>query len=144
MIFFTGSRCRISFCDPGAAQDTGESIIPFVAGLLKDRAGTAAIKLLYVCRQNWAIIQWYDAGVLGSGILIQQGAAWGNWVVGATDEGHRALSINPTTLQLDDSVSGVVLEPKHLQQAMRQLADVDQSSIARQFPLNAEFVDFFG
>jgi hypothetical protein len=114
-----------------------------------ERAGFAD-RLIVTMASDFGRTPYYNRGggkdhwPIGSAILIQQGAAWGNRVVGATDEGHRALSINPTTLQLDDSVSGVVLEPKHLQQAMRQLADVDQSSIARQFPLNAEFVDFFG
>tara|TARA_B100001105_G_scaffold255205_1_gene253515 strand:+ start:134 stop:523 length:390 start_codon:yes stop_codon:yes gene_type:complete len=114
-----------------------------------ERAGFAD-RLIVIMASDFGRTPYYNRGggkdhwPIGSAILIQQGAAWGNRVVGATDEGHRALSINPTTLQLDDSVSGVVLEPKHLQQAMRQLADVDQSSIARQFPLNAEFVDFFG
>lgn len=114
-----------------------------------ERAGFAD-RLIVTMASDFGRTPYYNRGggkdhwPIGSAILIQQGAAWGNRVVGATDEGHRALSINPTTLQLDDSVSGVVLEPKHLQQAMRQLADVDQSSIARQFPLNAEFVNFFG
>ncbi|NKB33678.1 MAG: DUF1501 domain-containing protein [Pseudomonadales bacterium] len=92
---------------------------------------------------------YYNAGggkdhwPIGSAIFIQQGATWGNRVVGATDEGHNAHSINPATLAVDDSVNGVRLEPKHLQQAMRQLGGVDQSTIAQLFPLNAEDVDFF-
>ncbi len=84
-----------------------------------------------------------DHWPIGSAILIQQGAAWGNRVVGATDELHNALSINPDTLQTDTSSAGISLEPKHLQQAIRQLAGVDQSAAALQFPLNAENVDFF-
>lgn len=84
-----------------------------------------------------------DHWPIGSAIFLQQGAEWGNRVVGATDEGHNALNINPSTLQIDNSSSGVRLEPKHLQQAMRQLGGVDQSSVAQLFPLNAENVDFF-
>ena len=76
-------------------------------------------------------------------MFIQQGASWGNRVVGATDDLHNALKINPSTLQLDNSSAGLVLEPKHLQQAIRELAGVDQSTAALQFPLNAENIDFF-
>ena len=38
IIFFAGPSRRIRFCDPGAAQDIGESIMPFVAGVIEDRA----------------------------------------------------------------------------------------------------------
>ena len=112
--------------------------------------GGFADRLIVTMASDFGRTPYYNRGggkdhwPIGSAIFIQQGAAWGNRVVGATDEVHRALSINPTTLQLDDSSAGVMLEPKHLQQAMRQLAGVDQSSVAQQFPLNAEFVDFFG
>jgi len=84
-----------------------------------------------------------DHWSIGSAIFIQQGAAWGNRVIGATDEGHNALGINPENLLPDASSSAVMLEPKHLQQAMRQLAGVDQSSVAPLFPLNADDVNFF-
>jgi hypothetical protein len=84
-----------------------------------------------------------DHWSIGSAIFIQQGADWGNRVVGATDGTHHALKINPATLQVDNSSTGVTLEPKHLQQAMRQLGGVDQSSVAQRFPLSAENVDFF-
>ncbi len=84
-----------------------------------------------------------DHWPIGSAMFIQQGAAWGNRVVGATDELHNALKINPGTLQVDSSSAGVGLQPKHLQQAIRELAGVDQSAAALQFPLDAEDVDFF-
>ncbi len=84
-----------------------------------------------------------DHWPIGSAILIQQGASWGNRVVGATNELHQALNINPSSLQIDSTSSGLRLEPKHLQQAVRELAGVDQSSISQMFPLNAENVDFF-
>jgi len=56
---------------------------------------------------------------------------------------HQALNINPSTLQIDSSSSGIRLEPKHLQQAVREIAGIDQSSISQMFPLNAESVNFF-
>lgn len=83
-----------------------------------------------------------DHWPIGSAILIQRGAGWGNRVVGATDAMHNALAIDPLTLAVDSS-SGLILQPRHLQQALRQLAGVDQGAIAQQFPLSAEYVDFF-
>lgn len=79
-----------------------------------------------------------DHWPIGSALFIQQGASWGNRVVGATDEGHAALNINPTTLAQDSSAAGVRLEPKHIQQTMRELGGVEQSSMAQSFPLDAD------
>lgn len=84
-----------------------------------------------------------DHWPIGSALILQQGASWGNRVVGLTDEMQNALRINPQTLQRDDSDSGLVLEPRHLQQALRQLGGIADSPIAQRFPLNAETVDFF-
>jgi uncharacterized protein (DUF1501 family) len=86
---------------------------------------------------------YYNAGggkdhwPIGSALFIQQGASWGNRVVGATDEGHNALNVNSATLAQDSSAAGVRIEPKHLQQTMRELAGVAQSSAAQSFPLDA-------
>jgi hypothetical protein len=55
---------------------------------------------------------------------------------------HNALPIDPVTLAVDTQ-HGVILRPKHLQQAMRNLAGIDQGSVAQLFPLAAEDVDFF-
>lgn len=111
--------------------------------------GGFADRLVVTMASDFGRTPYYNEGggkdhwSIGSAIFIQQGAAWGNRVVGATDELHNALKINPDTLQLDSSGAGIGLEPKHLQQAMRQLAGVDQSAAALQFPLNAEDVAFF-
>lgn len=108
-----------------------------------------ADKIVLTMSSDFGRTPYYNAGggkdhwPIGSAILIQQGASWGNRIVGATNEMHQAYNINPSSLQLDDSSAGVRIEPKHLQQAVRQLARVDQSSIAQMFPLNAEDIDFF-
>ena len=113
-----------------------------------EQAGFAD-RLVLTMASDFGRTPYYNAGggkdhwPIGSAIFIQPGAQWGNRVIGATDELHNALSINSATLQVDNSNSGVRLEPKHLQQAMRQLAGIDQSSVAQQFPLNAEDIDFF-
>lgn len=111
--------------------------------------GGFADRLVITMASDFGRTPYYNQGggkdhwPIGSAIFIQQGAAWGNRVVGATDELQNALKINPGTLQLDSSSAGIGLEPKHLQQAIRQLAGVDKSAAALQFPLNAENVDFF-
>lgn len=111
--------------------------------------GGFADKIVITMASDFGRKPYYNSGggkdhwPIGSAVFIQQGAAWSNRVVGATDEVHNALKINPTTLQVDSSSTGVTLEPKHLQQAIRELAGVDQSAAALQFPLNAEDIDFF-
>ena len=111
-------------------------------------AGGFADKLVVCMSSDFGRRPFYNAGggkdhwPIGSAILLQQGASWGNRVVGATDEMHNRFAIDPVSLAVDQT-NGVVLQPKHLQLAMRQLADVDQGSVAGMFPLNAEDVDFF-
>jgi hypothetical protein len=111
--------------------------------------GGFADKVVITLGSDFGRKPFYNAGggkdhwPIGSAMFIQQGASWGNRVVGATDDVHNALKINPSTLQVDSSNAGVGLEPKHLQQAIRELAGVDQSATALQFPLDAEDVDFF-
>ncbi|MFM1895903.1 MAG: hypothetical protein RLZZ385_977 [Pseudomonadota bacterium] len=84
-----------------------------------------------------------DHWPIGSAIIMKKNATWGNRVVGATDAKHNALKINPQTLLVDNGSAGIALEPKHLQQALRQLGGIDSSPVAQAFPLNAEAVDFF-
>lgn len=108
-----------------------------------------ADKLVVTMSSDFGRTPRYNAGAgkdhwpIGSAIFIKQGASWGNRVIGATDGMHNALKINPTTLKVDSSSAGVKLEPKHVQQAMRQLGGVDQSAVAQLFPLSAEAVDMF-
>jgi hypothetical protein len=111
-------------------------------------AGGFADRLVVCISSDFGRRPFYNAGggkdhwPIGSAIVLQRGAPWGNRVVGSTDAMHNANSIDPLSLAVDQ-VNGVTLQPKHLQQAMRQLAGVDQSSVAGLFPLNAEDVDFF-
>ncbi|GJM14027.1 MAG: hypothetical protein DHS20C12_24300 [Pseudohongiella sp.] len=112
-------------------------------------AGGFADKIVITLGSDFGRKPYYNSGggkdhwPIGSAMFIQQGAAWGNRVVGATDDLHNALKINPSTLQVDSSSAGVGLEPKHLQQAIRELAGVENSAAALQFPLDAEAIDFF-
>ncbi|HIF73644.1 MAG TPA: DUF1501 domain-containing protein [Porticoccaceae bacterium] len=110
-------------------------------------AGGFADKVVVAMASDFGRTPYYNSGggkdhwPIGSAIIIQQGAGWGNRVVGATDEEHQAYDINPETLQIDNN--GIRLEPRHLQQALRRLSGIDQSGIAQLFPLNAEDFDFF-
>lgn len=57
----------------------------------------------------------------------------GNRVVGATDDLHRSLRVNTSTLQPD--TSGVELTPEYIHQALRRLAGIDQNPfVTSNFP----------
>ncbi|MGI9304624.1 MAG: DUF1501 domain-containing protein [Gammaproteobacteria bacterium] len=82
-----------------------------------------------------------DHWSVGSTVIMQKDAPWGNRVVGATNGRHDAVRINPMTLQPDDS--GIKLEPKHIHQALRTLSGIDGDPLVQRFALDAEDVDFF-
>lgn len=78
---------------------------------------------------------------VASAMFMKKNAPWGNRVVGASAERHQALTINPQTLELDEN--GIILKPKHILQAYRKLAGIDQLSFVQDFELDAEEVDIF-
>ena len=82
-----------------------------------------------------------DHWPISSSIIMAKDQSWTNKVVGATTSDHETMSIDPTTLQL--SASGVQLQPKHIQQAMRELAGIEDHEISLRFPLEAESIRFF-
>jgi len=134
-----------------ASQATALARITNLVTYLFDFAGQRgfADKLVVTMSSDFGRRPLYNAGggkdhwPIGSAIFIKNGASWGNRVVGATDDMHNALKINPSTLQVDTSSAGIILEPKELQLAMRKIAGIDQSAVAMRFPLNAANVDFF-
>jgi uncharacterized protein (DUF1501 family) len=84
-----------------------------------------------------------DHWPIGSYIVMEKGASWGNRTVGLTDELHNAYRINPATLQRDDS-GGTIIYPKHVHQAIRSYMGLDSSPLTSAFPFaNAEAFDFF-
>ncbi|MEY4588144.1 MAG: hypothetical protein RL497_220 [Pseudomonadota bacterium] len=77
----------------------------------------------------------------GSMILMQKNAPWANRVVGKTTELHKALKINPQTLQVD--ANGVELEPSHIHQNLRTCLGVANYAVNQQFKLETTTpVDF--
>ena len=82
-----------------------------------------------------------DHWPISSAIIMAKDQRWTNKVVGATSSQHEALSIHPTSLAVDEN--GIRLQPKHIQQAMRQLAGIENHEISLRFPLDAENIRFF-
>lgn len=81
-------------------------------------------------KDHWSITSMM---LLGAGIR-------GNRVVGATDARHRALKVDPTTLEPSDG--GIVLRPEHVHHALRRLAGIDGDELVRgQFPLATDALD---
>ena len=66
----------------------------------------------------------------------------GNRVVGATDDLHRSLKVNTSTLQPDNS--GVELTTEYIHQALRRLAGIDQNpSVTSSFPFAESVLPIF-
>ncbi len=78
-----------------------------------------------------------DHWPVSSALFMQRNAAWTNRVVGASDAGHNALAINPTTLEFDDSSRAMTLHPAHLQQTFRKIVGIDTQPATKRFPLDA-------
>lgn len=76
-----------------------------------------------------------DHWPIGSTLVMQPNAPWGNRVVGLTDATHNALAINPTTLKADPK--GTLIYPKHVHKALRHLLGLNNSPLAEAFAFGA-------
>ncbi len=84
-----------------------------------------------------------DHWPIGSAVIMERGAAWGNKVVGATDFQQNALSINPQTM-VPDSENGTVIYPKHVHKALRRYLGLADNPLLGNFPFNnTEDIAFF-
>jgi hypothetical protein len=63
----------------------------------------------------------------------------GNRVVGATDERHNLLDVDPKTLAVGD---GKRIKPGHVQNAIRRLAGIENSDVVRNFPTLEDASEF--
>ena len=64
-----------------------------------------------------------DHWPIGSYMLMEQGARWGNRVVGATDELHFTRRIDVETLM--PSSNGIILTPSHVHKAIQRYLGLD-------------------
>ena len=83
-------------------------------------------------KDHWSITSML---LMGAGIR-------GNRVIGATTDRHRALTLDPATLQPREG--GVTLSPAHVQLALRKLAGVGQGEFAARFPVPGPALDLLG
>ncbi len=82
-----------------------------------------------------------DHWPINSSMIMAKGKGWTNRVAGMTNSNHEALTINTQSLLADDN--GIILNPKHIQLAMRRLAGIENHSLCQAFDLDAENVNFF-
>ncbi len=107
-----------------------------------------ADRLVVLLASDFGRTPYYNGGngkdhwPIGSAIFMKKNASWGNRVIGATDAGHNALKLNASTLKVDEA--GVTIHPKHVIQAFRQLAGIENHSVTQQFPFfDLTALDFF-
>ncbi|MGJ8678972.1 DUF1501 domain-containing protein [Paraglaciecola sp.] len=106
-----------------------------IAGITRlwEKAESVGIadKLNVVISSDFSRTPYYNSGngkdhwPIGSAIFMKKNAPWGNRVVGATDATQNVIKINPATLQEDSSDSGIIIYPKDIIAASRQLFSVD-------------------
>jgi hypothetical protein len=83
-----------------------------------------------------------DHWPIGSAIFMQKNAAWGNRVVGQTDDFHFAVDLDEDSLQ--PSAGGRHILPGDVQLAMRVVAGIENHATTLQFPINTgAYLDFF-
>lgn len=84
-----------------------------------------------------------DHWPVGSAIVMERNAPWGNRMVGATDEGQNIIPINPITLQPQTN-GGSVIYPKHVMQSLRGYMGISDNPLVSPFAFNnEEAFDFF-
>ena len=75
-----------------------------------------------------------DHWPIGSYMLMEQGAPWGDRVIGKTDELHFARAINPETLR--ESTKGMVMTPHHIHASIRDYLGLTQFATEAGFDTN--------
>jgi len=71
----------------------------------------------------------------------------GNRVIGATTDNHKAISVDPGTLDVDvdnTNPNSLRITPAHIHTALRKLAGISQSNNAINNPLNSLDLNLFG
>jgi hypothetical protein len=89
-----------------------------------------ADRILLVIGSDFGRTNYYNDGAgkdhwpVGSYILMEKNASWGNRVVGRTDALHFAQRIDPVTLK--DSRTGVLITPAHVHKAIQEYLGLNQ------------------
>ena len=93
-----------------------------------------ADRILLVVGSDFSRTNFYNDGngkdhwPIGSYMLMERGAPWGNRVVGLTDELHFAQPISAETLKGD--ANGVIMTPAHLHKAIQGYLGLDSFATA--------------
>ncbi len=86
-----------------------------------------------------------DAGknhwAVGSNVIMKKNAPWAGKVIGSTDGNLNSQKVNRVNPTSNNDENGVILEPKHVMQAMRKQLGIDQSAAALAFPMKVDFGD---
>ena len=88
-----------------------------------------ADRILLVIGSDFGRTNFYNDGEgkdhwpVGSYIIMERNAPWGNRVVGLTDELHFAKRINPSTLREDRN--GILITPAHVHKALQEYLGLD-------------------
>jgi len=105
-----------------------------------------AERLTVIVGSDFARTPYYNAGAgkdhwpVSSTLIMRKNAPWGNRVIGGSDEEQNSLTINPSTLQIDDTGEGNIIYPMHVHAALRTELGLPLDD----FPLNnLEFLDLF-
>ena len=67
-------------------------------------------------------------------LVMQKNATWANRTVGATDEFQNPMTINPDTLAIDNSSSGLILNPAHVHNELRKTLGLSGHINEAKFP----------
>lgn len=124
-----------------------EMLLDGVDFLVKEaEAQGVADKLVVAVGSDFGRTPYYNADngkdhwSITSMLFMGQGIA-GNRVVGATDDGHHPLTVNPETLALDPD--GIRITPEHIHRSMRVLAGIDTSPVAAAYPISKPALSLF-
>lgn len=129
-------------------QETALNDITSLVDYLFEYAESQGIseRLTVMVASDFARTPYYNAGLgkdhwpVGSTIIMKKNAAWGNRVIGGSDDGQNSLTVTPDTLQIDDSGTGNVIYPMHVHAALRNELGLPID----EFPLNnLDFLDLF-
>ena len=108
-----------------------------------------ADRLTVMIASDFSRTPWYNSSsgkdhwAVGSVVVMEKGASWGNRLVSGTDGRQNAMAVDTNTLQ--QSASGNIIYPKHIHQAMRDYLGISSGAIDDAFPLsNTETFNFFG